>query len=168
MDPDWGSQQEARHGQCPWRGRQRHIFINILSPRAGQSRPTARGLWGRRGEAVVSCRRGGGAEEKSGHGVTPGCSLWQELGPPHKPGATAGAKKCGVRQEERAGKMGPCPQVAVWGREVEGGQRGGDSVCGVTWWGQPGSHCVVVEEAAVLRGGGCLWIHRYSSGASRC
>lgn len=52
--------------------------------------------------------------------------------------------------------MGPCPQVAVQGWEVEGGQRGGDCVCGVTPWGQPGSHCVVLEEAAVLGGGGCL------------
>lgn len=74
--------------------------------------------------------------------MTPECSLGQELGPSHKPGATAGLKERGVRREERVGKAGPCPQVAVQGWEVRVGSEGG-TVCvvspggdsqGVTVW----------------------------------
>lgn len=62
----------------------------------------------------------------------------------------------GVRKEERAGKWGHVRRsrcgVGKWTVGSEGG-----TVC--VWchrWGQPGSHWEVVEEAAVLGGGGCL------------
>lgn len=114
---------------CLWRGRQRHIFIiNILSARAGQSRPTARVLRGRVAtEGKLWCPTG-----KSGHGVTPESRLWQELGLPTQGRSKSRGEAAWSEEGGTSGEMGPCPQVAARGREVEGGQRGGDCVCVVS------------------------------------